>query len=721
MLNKQQCLCDDGYTGEYCELNANDSDEKWCETSITFVSAKDCSNNNLCSQAGQCSISARNVDLYCILCKCKPGHKGKYCEIDDTEIGFPEGTTHVGYPSIPNLSGSTYLLGSSSSNPAHLPRCLALTGGRCSVRLLTSEPILFNISDLESSQIMIKMKLPAKIFVSERDTIKIVMYFVDFMKPRCLLGSECSMYNCATNLDPWISCPYPEYCFHVFNNGICESACNFSACYLDGDDCNSFTKINKLFVNLSELTAQRFTEIKSAMLIATVQSFYLMETTAIIVKLALLENFELVGEISVTFRALVNIEIETTSIILWKIATLSGLIVVLDEIPTVISENNTSYDSNTSLSLRFYLFKLRFYDSSKTLGEFEKITFIYLKLLGSLMKDPGYLFYDVIDIAFIAMSQETNMTTTKISIIALFCILVILITVWKYKNIKVVRKSLLENIKNRKNVAKTRKKNTSGRDSNKVPNINDNPNLSNSQPTLEKTDADENISEDTQNLEQKQDRFGFTYLMRSIIYMHDPSFMKLLNQPFVDLETTDYLDGRNALHWAASTGYLLACHEIIKKIPTMVYSLDNASQTPLFYAVDNNRYDITVYLLISKSEIGFENKFGVTAIQVAVENNNQQMFNLLISFQNSIQNSQNISDLARSWLNALGLKNEKIFDEILGKKPATPPFVNSNNLIYAMQPHDIYWNYQNAPVKLVDINQNLVYRKINTSFPNKLS
>ncbi|KAF1742369.1 hypothetical protein MXB_3096, partial [Myxobolus squamalis] len=88
------------------------------------------------------------------------------------------------------------------------------------------------------------------------------------------------------------------------------------------------------------------------------------------------------------------------------------------------------------------------------------------------------------------------------------------------------------------------------------------------------------------------DSIGWTDLIRSVIYKNDNLFFSLVNDKSVDFEIRDIHQGKNALHWAASTGNTYACQEIIKRKPNLVHSLDTVGQTPLFYSVDNNQiYD----------------------------------------------------------------------------------------------------------------------------------
>ena len=58
--HKYKCVCDAGYTGEFCE------------TKIDFCAAKPCKNDAFC-------INVNSAEKY--NCQCKPGFKGPNCEV----------------------------------------------------------------------------------------------------------------------------------------------------------------------------------------------------------------------------------------------------------------------------------------------------------------------------------------------------------------------------------------------------------------------------------------------------------------------------------------------------------------------------------------------------------------------------------------------------------------------------------------------------------------
>jgi ankyrin repeat protein len=100
-------------------------------------------------------------------------------------------------------------------------------------------------------------------------------------------------------------------------------------------------------------------------------------------------------------------------------------------------------------------------------------------------------------------------------------------------------------------------------------------------------------------------------------------------------------DGQSLIHFIAHNGNVKSLDYIYQYYKNDINITTNEDWTPLHYACFKNRMDVCSYLIDHNADLYIKNKQGLTPIEVAVLNDNFELFQALLTYYKEIVNAFN--------------------------------------------------------------------------------
>jgi ankyrin repeat protein len=100
-------------------------------------------------------------------------------------------------------------------------------------------------------------------------------------------------------------------------------------------------------------------------------------------------------------------------------------------------------------------------------------------------------------------------------------------------------------------------------------------------------------------------------------------------------------DGQSLIHFIAHNGNVKSLDYIYQYYKNDINIQTNEDWTPLHYACFKNRMDVCSYLIDNNADLYIKNKQGLTPIEVAVLNDNFELFEALLTYYKEIVYSIN--------------------------------------------------------------------------------